>query len=37
MSFEVWFTVAAIYLVLTVGLSAAASWFERRVARYRRS
>jgi polar amino acid transport system permease protein len=37
MSFEVWFTVAAIYLVLTVSLSAVASRFERRVARYRRS
>ena len=37
MSFEVWFTVAAIYLVLTVSLSAAASRLERRAARYRRS
>jgi polar amino acid transport system permease protein len=37
MSFEVWFTVAAIYLVLTVSLSAVASRFEHRVARYRRS
>ena len=37
MSFEVWFTVAAIYLVLTVSLSAVASRFERRAARYRRS
>jgi polar amino acid transport system permease protein len=37
MSFEIWFTVAAIYLVLTVSLSALASRLERRVARYRRS
>jgi polar amino acid transport system permease protein len=37
MSFEVWFTVAAIYLVLTVSLSAAASRLERRAARYRPS
>jgi polar amino acid transport system permease protein len=37
MSFEIWFTVAAIYLVLTVSLSALASRLERRVARHRRS
>jgi polar amino acid transport system permease protein len=37
MSFEIWFTVAAIYLVLTVSLSAVASRLERRVARHRRS
>jgi polar amino acid transport system permease protein len=37
MSFEVWFTVAAIYLVLTVSLSAAASGLEHRAARYRRA
>jgi len=32
MSFEIWFTVAAIYLVLTVSLSALASRLERRTA-----
>jgi polar amino acid transport system permease protein len=37
MSFEVWFTVAAIYLALTVSLSAVASRLERRAARYRRN
>ena len=31
MSFEVWFTVAAIYLVMTVSLSAFVSYLERRV------
>ena len=36
MSFEIWFTVAAMYLVLTVSLSAVAGRLERRVARYRR-
>ena len=35
MSFEIWFTVAAIYLVLTVSLSAVASHLERRVSSYR--
>ena len=35
MSFEIWFTVAAIYLILTTSLSAIASHLERRVARYR--
>ena len=29
MSFEIWFTVAALYLVLTVSLSALAGWVER--------
>jgi polar amino acid transport system permease protein len=37
MSFEIWFTVAAIYLVLTVSLSAVASRLERRAARHRRA
>jgi len=37
MSFEIWFTVAAIYLVLTVSLSAVASRLERRVAVFRRT
>jgi len=31
MSFEVWFTVAGMYLVLTVSLSAFVSWLEYRV------
>ena len=35
MSFEIWFTVAAIYLVLTLSLSGLASRLERRVARYK--
>ena len=35
MSFEIWFTVAAIYLILTVSLSAVASRLERRVAMYK--
>jgi polar amino acid transport system permease protein len=35
MSFEIWFTVAAIYLVLTTSLSAVASQLERRAASYR--
>jgi polar amino acid transport system permease protein len=35
MSFEIWFTVAAIYLILTTSLSAVAGHLERRVARYR--
>ncbi|HUK09242.1 MAG TPA: amino acid ABC transporter permease [Stellaceae bacterium] len=35
MSFEIWFTVAAIYLVLTISLSAVAGHLERRVASYR--
>jgi len=34
MSFEIWFTVAAIYLVLTISLSAVAGHLERRVASY---
>ena len=33
MSFEIWFTVAALYLVLTLSLSAVVGVFERRVAR----
>ncbi|WP_172298499.1 amino acid ABC transporter permease [Pseudoruegeria sp. HB172150] len=33
MTFEVWLTVAAMYLVLTISLSAVASWMERRVRR----
>ncbi len=37
MSFEIWFTVAAMYLVLTVSLSVVASRLERRVARHKRS
>jgi polar amino acid transport system permease protein len=35
MSFEIWFTVAAIYLILTTSLSAVAGHLERRVASYR--
>jgi polar amino acid transport system permease protein len=35
MSFEIWFTVAAIYLVLTASLSAVASHLERRVSSHR--
>ena len=34
MTFEVWLTVAAIYLVLTISLSAVASWLERRARRH---
>ena len=30
MSFEIWFTVAAIYLVLTLSVSGVAAWLERR-------
>jgi polar amino acid transport system permease protein len=30
LSFEIWLTVAAVYLVLTVSLSAVAAWLERR-------
>lgn len=30
LSFEIWFTVAAIYLALTITLSALAAWLERR-------
>ena len=37
MSFEIWFTVAAIYLVLTVSLSTVAGRLERRVAISRRT
>ena len=33
MTFEVWLTVAAIYLVVTTALSVLASWLERRYAR----
>ena len=33
LSFEIWFTVAAVYLVLTLGLSALAGTLERRFAR----
>ena len=35
LSFEIWFTVAAIYLVITTGLSGVASLLERRFARYK--
>jgi polar amino acid transport system permease protein len=35
MSFEIWFTVAALYLILTMSLSAVAGHLERRVASYR--
>jgi polar amino acid transport system permease protein len=35
MSFEIWFTVAAIYLVLTTSLSAVAGHLERRVSSHR--
>lgn len=31
LSFEIWFTVAAMYLVLTLSLSGVAAWMERRV------
>jgi polar amino acid transport system permease protein len=33
LSFEIWFTVAAVYLVLTLSLSALAGSVERRFAR----
>lgn len=33
LSFEIWFTVAAIYLVLTIALSLLASVLERRLER----
>lgn len=33
MSFEIWFTVAAIYLVFTISLSLLAGWLERRAGR----
>ncbi len=33
MSFEIWFTVAAVYLVMTISLSAFAAWLEVRVQR----
>lgn len=33
MTFEIWLTVAAIYLVLTISLSSVASWLERRARR----
>lgn len=36
LSFEVWFTVAAIYLALTMSLSAVAAWLERRFRQDRR-
>lgn len=32
MSFEVWLTVAALYLAVTISLSLAAAWLERRIA-----
>jgi polar amino acid transport system permease protein len=32
MSFEIWLTVAAMYLVITVSLSSLAQWFERTLA-----
>jgi polar amino acid transport system permease protein len=35
MAFEIWFTVAAIYLVLTVSLSFFVSWLEHRARRGR--
>ncbi len=35
MSFEIWFTVAAVYLTMTVSLSAFAAWLETRVRRRR--
>ncbi|MDE0308797.1 MAG: amino acid ABC transporter permease [Acidiferrobacterales bacterium] len=35
MAFEIWFTVAAIYLVVTVSLSLFVSWLESRAARGR--
>lgn len=35
MSFEIWFTVAAVYLTMTISLSAFAAWLENRVRRGR--
>lgn len=35
MTFEIWLTVAAMYLALTLSLSAVAGWLERRAGRYR--
>ncbi|MGI9334250.1 MAG: amino acid ABC transporter permease [Gammaproteobacteria bacterium] len=35
MAFEIWFTVAAIYLVITVSLSFFVSWLEHRLSRAR--
>lgn len=35
MSFEIWFTVAALYLTMTISLSAFAAWLEKRVRRGR--
>jgi polar amino acid transport system permease protein len=35
MSFEIWFTVAAIYLIFTVSLSSLAGWLEQRIKRRR--
>ncbi len=35
MSFEIWFTVAAVYLTMTISLSAFAAWLETRVRRGR--
>jgi len=35
MSFEIWFTVAALYLAVTMSLSGVASWLERRAAAYK--
>jgi polar amino acid transport system permease protein len=32
MSFEIWLTVAGMYLVITVSLSSLAQWFERTLA-----
>lgn len=34
MSFEIWLTIAAIYLVLTISLSAVAAWLEARSRRF---
>ena len=35
MAFEIWFTVAAIYLVITVSLSFFVSWLEHLMKRHR--
>jgi ABC-type amino acid transport system permease subunit len=35
MSFEVWFVVGPMYLVITITLSSFVSWLERRVGRSR--
>jgi ABC-type amino acid transport system permease subunit len=35
MSFEIWLTLAAIYLTVTVPLAATAQWAERHLARMR--